>query len=246
MKTKKIVLFIALGIFIVLLIYFYFVKESYIIIGNHTKIKINDNKISVEHKNDKIFSSTAKVYFDKSFIPAYIKSEKISNDEYVYTSYSKNGDILDMNRMLLAIIGDYNINVGNPTIIERGNDKELSSVMNFLNENSISGDTIFYKRVVFDINSDGVDDDIYSVGVVNYDNVIISVLLIKKGDTYNIINRVEGNLDYPNHEEEIFVYLIDFNNDGIYEIVTSKITGDDSPSYANIYEYYADEYHLID
>ena len=60
-----------------------------------------------------------------------------------------------------------------------------------------------------------------------------------------LLNQLQCEEDVPNCQTESFDYLIDFNEDNIYEIITNRDEGIDAPTYEIIYEYVAGEYKEI-
>ena len=103
-----------------------------------------------------------------------------------------------------------------------------------------------------DIDDDGIDEYIYSVGLIDYedlgndDEVIedteeetnqkyVSFVYTKKDDRYILIDKIDTEGDPVSYVRLSFAKLIDFNNDNNYEFVIEKMMSEYGPYHYELY-----------
>lgn len=248
MKDKRNLLILVLFIiFIGLSIFVYINKNSNTVyLGNFTKINLKDNNIEIKNKNNKISLTKAKIYFNKFFINGYLKSDKsdINNKKNIYNAYNENGKILDFNDDLIAYTGNIKINIANYNELNIGLDKDFEVIDNFLLSDDGDGivldysiDYLDYRKIIFDIDNDGIDEFIYSIDILEGETIDYTYVILIDGDQTILVDKRKGKINNANLHKISFFNLIDFNNDNKYEIVLRLKTGDYGNNYYKIYNY---------
>ena len=88
-----------------------------------------------------------------------------------------------------------------------------------------------------DVDSDGKEEYIYSVGLVEDAEEYISLVFMKKDDRYILIDREDSEYQGMPNQNLRFFNLIDFDNDGNYEFVVSKLMSEYGPDYYQLYKF---------
>lgn len=247
-ERKNLIILILIGLFIILSIFLYFKKtaSNVIYIGNFTKVTVKKSNIKIDNKNTKLGLTESKIYFNKEFVDGYIRTskEKINNGVNIYTAYNKNGDVLRFNDDLISYTGNSNIKVAEPNVLELMLDDDFNIINDYLTKETDNEDVseiqmVFdsYKKVIFDIDNDGEDEYIYSVDVVESGSTNYTyVFIVDNGEIIKIDSR-SGSALKADVERVSFFKLIDFNDDGKYEIVIRLKKGDYGASTYKIYNY---------
>ena len=127
--------------------------------------------------------------------------------------------------------------------------KDLTDLYQFANLNDISIDDyseLDYQEITkMDIDEDGKEEYIYSVGLIYYsedeeddsNNKYESYVFLKKDGNYFIIDRVDSDSDQVAYIKLSFTKLIDFNKDGNYEFVVEKAMSEYGPYYYELYNF---------
>lgn len=246
-ENKKKILF-----FVVLLVLIYFAitillkfprEKKYVgtvFIGSSTKIYINNNDIKISNENDKISNQKVKVIFNNGTVDGYITSTEpdSSGVKYGYVLYDTNGRKISLNSTLVAYTDDMSIKIKEFNKIESTN---LTEVYSILKKNNITVSTesklgYFYITIV-DINNDGIDDYVYSIGLIEDKNKFNSLIITKIDDEYFLVDRVESNYDEISNIRLNFFRMIDLNNDDKYEFVVEKSMSEYGPYYYDVYSF---------
>ena len=242
MRIKRNVLFIMIGIFIIISIVFLFIKDNYIMLGFFTKVKINGDEIIVYDDNNDLSNINGKVLFNNEFIDCNIRKEDKNGINY-YTYVNSNGDILSFsNNLVFSVTGNIDVKLGDYSFLDTINKTDTENLNYIKIENNIIGETNYYKKVEMDLDNDGNKETIYSVQLLDNEYNIYSFVYLYDGESISVISKTVGSLEKPIRDTEKLAYIADLNNDDIYEIITSKSTGDNLPTYANVYEYDNGEY----
>ena len=248
MKNKNnILIAILIIIFVIFQIFILIRKDNnYIYIGNFTKVTVKKNNIKIINKNKKLDLSKVMIYFNEEFIPGYIKSEKsdINNEKLLYNAYDTKGNTLQFTDDLIAYTGDKEIKIASPNILELPLDKDNEIINDYIfnkAKNKIETDYQIdyrdYKKIIFDIDNDGDNETIYSLDVVEGDENEYSYVFIVDDEEIKTISEKSGSVQNVNLEKILFFKLIDFDNDGKYEIVLRLKNGDYGNNYYKIYSY---------
>ena len=242
MKHKKIILisFVFGYIIITFVINFINKNNNIIYLGNYTKVRVTDNNITVNYSNDNLRYTPIKLYFNNNFINGFIES----TDHDYYSIYDESGVVLHSNKIIIAYSGDYDLKVINLDSSDYYNNKDLEKLEEIKNSNNLIGEIKSFKKVTYDLDNNSEKEDIVSVQLKN-DGTVISIVYVVINDNPILLNQIQGEEDGPNCQTETLDYLIDFNEDNIYEIVTNRDEGIDAPTYEIIYEYVAGEYKEI-
>ena len=206
--------FIILLIFII--VYFsyvipkYFLGNTIVYLGSNTKVIVG-NKIKVKNNIKNIGLKKVNIYFDKKFIDGYIKTESNGNivlDENGNKLYSVDG--------LIAYEGKNEIKVANSkTISSTAFDNNL--IIDFMADNKITG--VINYSIKNDINS---KISVYDVLTLESENKYTSFNILSNNGKLMLVNKVDGNYDNPS-KLSTFYKMIDFDNDGSYEIVIKEV-----------------------
>lgn len=248
MKEKKnILIIVLLVVFVILSIYVLINKSNNILyIGSNTKIRIKNNEIKITNKNSKINLTKAKILFNNDFVDGYLKSSKsdINNKVNIYNAYNEDGKVLRFTDDLIAYVGKVNIKIAEPNILEIPLDKDLIIVENFLKTDLGNGITldysinyVDYKKVVYDIDKDGDNEYIYSLEVIEGETKSYTYIFIYDDEEYKLVDRRKGKITTADAKKISFFKLIDFNDDGKYELVLRLKNGDYGTNTYKIYEY---------
>lgn len=246
-KINNIVILILLLIFIAFDLYIVLLnKTSVVYLGNYTKINIKNKNISITYKNKKINSTKAKIYFNNDFIDGYIMSNKskLNNNAIVYDAYNSDGTILRFTDDLIAYTGNLKIEKANYNLLDLPLEGDFDIITQYLSSENGNGitldysiDYVDYKKVIYDLDNDGENEYIYSIqvveeGITNYSYVF----LVDEGETKKIYS-CKGKIEEPKTKKVSFFDLIDFNDDGNYEIVIKIKDGEYGNSIYKLYTY---------
>lgn len=252
-KNKEILLY-----FVILLVIFYFIisiifgfykKNTYsgtVFLGSSTKATVKGNDIKVYNEDTEIKKQDVKLFYKNDFIDAYIVSSE-SDDTIVKNVLSAydTKDTLLFPDIFIAHTKDLSLKVKTSNL-NRG--RNLVEVNNFAKTNNITlQDSVRLDYIIInnlDIDDDGVEDYIYSVGLrslTKYD----SFVFLKKDNKYILIDRIESDMNTVNIKKLYYSVLIDFNNDNNYEFVVSKMMSEYGPTYSEVYSFDGTEFTKI-
>ena len=213
-----------------------------VFIGNFTKVNVNNGKINVYNEDVETRKQDIKIYFKEKIIDGYFYTEEVDYDEskYGYIICNENGDYLSFDSTFILYTKDLFIDIKN---IDTYESRDLSKIYDFSNTNNYSLPPLIeldYLRISnFDLDNDGVDEYIYSVGLIensdtesNYE----SIVFYNAGDKYVLIDyeKAPYRADY---KRLYFTNIIDFNNDGEYEFVVEKMMSEYGPDYYDLYSF---------
>ena len=251
-KNKKtiFILLISLIMFylIISIIFFVPIGKNYnrpIFIGSSTKVYIKDKKISIYNEDKKIRKQKTKIYFRDEFIDGYLVSDADSSTgvENNYFAHTDNGDLLSFNNCLIAHTKDISIKIKPNNRIDSS---DLEDVYKFASSNSIilsSNVELSYLYINnIDIDDDGNDEYIYSVGLIDDEDEYKSFVFMKRDNKYILVAREESENSGVNSISLVFNNLIDFNNDDDYEFVVGKFMSEYGPDYYELYNFDGDEF----
>lgn len=247
-ERKNIIILVLIILFVILSIFLYFKKtrSDVIYIGNYTKVTVKKGTIKIDNKNEKIGITEANIYFNNEFVNGYIRSskEKVNNNINIYTAYNKKGSVLRFNDDLIAYTGDAKIKVANPNRLSLLLDDDLNKVSTYLyglTGNTEGGDFELsfnsFEKIIYDIDNDGDDEYIYSVDANAYEKQNYSFVVIEDNGEFIPIIKKSGEAMKTDLVRVSFFSLIDFDNDGKYEIVVKIKEGDYGASKYKIFNY---------
>jgi hypothetical protein len=233
---KKRIIFLLAIVVLVVAILITFVDMKTIYLGSNTKAFVFGNKIIKINRNNKIILKSVYVYNKERRINGYLKSTK-EGKNYGYYAVTSNNKIINPDNLIAS--GKLN-KIKVVEFKNKGEDISSSSLneVNSLLEKSIKKESVMdYKDIEYDIDNDSRLEKIYSITYVENGALINSIFI---NDNDNVIDIVNYEIDFDDVETAnlyTITNLIDFNNDDNYEIVLSKVKGDDSPKYYDIYSY---------
>lgn len=236
-KKNKRVLIILLLISIIVISLVTYINMNIVYIGNNTKVVSLGNKIYSFNTNSNII--LRKVYINKNgkFIKGFIKAEK-ENDSYDYIAVSANNRAIDVDLLIAKGLLSKAEVAKNVVSSKEITDGSINEVNVLLEANIDKSSVLNYEKMVFDIDNDASDESIYYVLYMTTSSLSTEIF-IKDGE--DIISVLSNEYDFETEGFSETTYkltgLIDFNNDLNYEIVVSKVTGDDAPIYYDIYRY---------
>ena len=253
---------ILIGVFSLVILYFVIciifvipkgIKYSKtVFLGSDTKVSIKNNSINVYNEANKYLKQAIKIYFKNEFIDGYIYTSQDDSKDIFITN--KNGDRLSIYSTIIAHTPDVSIKIKESETKESDN---IEDVYNFANSNNIAitdETELDYLRIdSIDIDDDKSNEEIYSVGLINYevehsdeeetkeDVVInksyISFVYMKKSDKYILIDKIESEGEPASFIQLSFAKLIDFDNDDNYEFVIERMMSAYGPYYYDLYNY---------
>lgn len=237
MKKRIIIIIILSFVFLGLSIYKEINSQSILYIGNNTEFYIKNNKIIKKTSNLKNTLEKAKVLFNNEFVDGYmlVKDNEFGKNIEIY---DENKNKIISNRGLLLYKGNKNITVPEVVNVTNYTKSEERFINDKLKSNDIEGEIESFNKYAIDLNNDGELEEIYS-------------LLIKSNDTEtsfifmdeNVLLKEKDSLDNLPAVKTYKIYMIiDINDDKDYEIIIANTTGDDSPTYYDIYKYDNDSF----
>lgn len=252
-KNSKLILFS-----VILLVLFYIIisiilslplnKKTYngtVFLGSSTKVKINNNNISITNEDVEINKTDVKIYFKEKFIDGYILSNKgvSSGVENIYSAYNKKDELLLNESVLVAYTNDIPIKIKEMTKIRSNNLNEITDKIKNINVEIPSTAILDYYTInILDIDNDGINERLYSVGFKEKEKSYKSYVFMEKGGKYILIDKQTSKYDGIDHEKLSFVYLIDFNNDDNYEFVIRRVMTEYGPDYYELYNFDGNEF----
>ena len=235
MKKLMIVLII-LYLAISVIFTFIFNNKKIVYIGDYTKIYINDNKILKKNTNT-LSNIEVKYYFNGQLKNGYLFSEKLDYDNTNYLKVvSENNEKIQFNDGLIAMTKDVNIDIIEPKQSNVSSD-EIDNIKNYLVKNNMNYDLKELYKYSFDIDKNGIIDEIYSSNLHVDEEHNLFVILIK---TNNDIQTIDSSLfesGAPNSRKISLFKFIKFDDNQKYNIIIKEDNGDDQPTYYNVYSY---------
>ena len=239
MKKEFKILIALAAIYIIVSIVFYFIENTskIVYIGDHTKVIVNGDELSVDNENIKIPSKNVKYYFNKSISNGYLYADELDYNNYYYlTVLSEDGKPLKFNDSVLAMTNNLDIKVEElPNNVVTNEDVDV--IREYMSSQSIEKNISYVFKSSFDLDNDGNYEDIYSVSLNEDYEKYTTLILIKSGDFIEKIDESSYEEDSSEYRKISLFKLIDFNLDNNYEIVIKEKNGDDKPTYFNIYSY---------
>ena len=110
----------------------------------------------------------------------------------------------------------------------------VSENLDFSTKN-IDRDSSF--KYSFDIDSDGQNENIFVIFLNLEENKSEVYFILNKEDEFDIFESYKIDKMSPTLKIMSVFKYIDFNNDGIFEVVLKNNNGDDLPSQYNIYNF---------
>lgn len=210
-------------------------RQKIVYIGSFTKIIINDKNIKVKYNNNKIINKKIKVYINNEFSDAYLNS--FDADYYLeYKIFDNKNNNLQFTEDFIATTENVKINVINPsnTILSNKEINLVSENLDFSTKN-IDRDSSF--KYSFDIDGDGQNENIFVIFLNLEENKSEVYFILNKEDEFDIFESYKFDKMSPTLKIMSVFKYIDFNNDGIFEVVLKNNNGDDLPSQYNIYNF---------
>lgn len=243
-KNRKMILLLTLLLilfYIAIILFPYIfsnkVYKNTVFLGSNTKVSIKNGDIKIYNDDKRIIKQKAKIYFKNKFIDGYIssgdsESSGVINYYYPYNSY---GDKLVPENGLIAHTNDLSIMIQETN---KENVKDLTELYNFAKENNIIlSDNITLDYLDVNIPKDSENIYIYSVGFIENESDYSSYVFVNNNGKYILVDKVQSDYDDIQNIRLSFYNLIDFNNDGDYEFVISKMMSDYGPNYYELYNF---------
>lgn len=215
-----------------------------VFIGDFTKIEVKDKNIKIYNDNIKLDHVYMNFYFDGKEVEGYITSSEngSSGGDYMYIAHKEDGSKLVFDYGILGYTKDLKLDFKEYRS-ERTDD--LTEVYRFFESQNISIPTeIQVERVIIDsldIDEDGNFEHIYSVNLIESMSNFDSFIFMKKDDKYILLSREFNTFDTEYKRLKLF-NIIDFNNDGNYEFVVSKMMSEYGPNYYELYNFDGNEF----
>ena len=227
-----------------------------VFLGSSTKVNVKGNTIKVYNEDRKLSKQKAKVYFKKKFVDGYILSEKTDSSNgsnVIYATNEKNHNIVTSG-VFIVHTPDISIKIKDTDPYES---KDLTDIYELAKVNNIAIGDYFdldYQEITnVDIDADGKDEYIYSVGLIKSSGVAEedgetledtydSFVFVKKDNEYFLIDRAESDGDSVTYIKLSFEKLIDFNNDDDYEFVIEKMMSEYGPYNYELYNFNGKEF----
>lgn len=226
-KNRILVILIIIYVFITIIFTLFLNKNNEFYIGNVTKVTIYKNKIVVKNKNNKLYNKKAKVYFNGQFIDAYI----YSLDSGFYQNYKavdqyKNN--LQFNDDFIAYTGSKKINIVKPheNLITNSELDKISSELE-LDKNRI--DLNKSKKYLFDLNSDGDKESLFSVRYGKDEKEFISYFVLISNNKMSVFEKYKTKKNAMTMNEETIYRFIDFYNKGNFTLAIQYVPKDEMP-----------------
>lgn len=220
-----------------------------VFLGNFSKVSVIDGKISVNDENFEISKQKVKIHFKNSFIDGYIFSNKVdfdnSTNEYVISN--EDGEYLSLESSAIAYTPDISIKVKEKTMNDSNNLSDVYSLAKKINipfSNNLLLDYLNVSNV--DIDDDGQEEYIYSVGLIEDSETYKSLIFLITNNKYYLLDTEESTYDEVSNVRLRFFNLIDFNNDDNYEFVVEKIMSEYGPVYYELYNFNGNSFTKIE
>lgn len=212
--------------------------KVYAIIGETTIVHYKNKKINkieyVDSMSKKKSYDNYKIYYNGSFINGTFNVT--DNLESLYEIYNENYEQI-YPYPFIAYKGDININAYDQNVDEASNG-DNSIITKILNENSLESNYTTFKKISYDIDNDGVIENIYYVDNEGNNSSIYFFTFIFKNNNTIILEKNIISLDKMNESKrKKLSTLIDIDLDGKYEIMLSESSGDNSKIYYHFYKF---------
>lgn len=239
MKNKLFVaIIILLSISCIVISILNYNDKVYTIIGETTIVHYKNKKINkieyVDYINKKYSYDNYKIYYNGSFINGTFNVT--DNLESLYEIYNENYEQI-YPYPFIAYKGDINMNLYNQSINEP-NDSDNVIISKVLKENSLESNYTNFKKISYDVDNDGMVENIYYVDNERNNSSIYFLTFISKNNNTIILEKNIVSMDKINEESrKKLSTLIDIDLDGKYEIMFSESSGDDSRVYYHFYKF---------
>jgi hypothetical protein len=245
MKKTLIIVFVSfLALFIFLLLLVNNSKNNYVIFDNNLFLSINNNKI-LEVSSESLYNQTYHAFYQKEYIGKY----ELYNidDEYgkLFFSNSESSDAYSFETPYLAVTSGIEVV---PFEILDGEITDLSFLTYDFDKHWIESvdDLDLFKKIVFDVDNDNVDEVIYYASYWNelddgldYDTSFSIVFLVDNNKVH-LLNEANPYETYIEEDEAFYTmdslaleYLFEVDN-SIMMVVSIKST---DVSFYSIYEF---------
>lgn len=238
MKRKLFILLILIILYFlssILLNVFY--KENIIYFGDTTKVVVSKNKFKIINKNKYISNKKIKLLFNNKFIDAYLYSNSDYNSNGIkYYAISSNKEKISLYNNLLGYSNNINTKFYDLIIYNNIYSEDETLIKEYIQEKNLTlDDNRIIKRISFDLDNDGIKENIYSISIIDESyyytfNFIVDKEIISISESKNKNESVKKKYDN--------IYkIIDINNDKDYEIVLVKNNGEDELLTYDFYRY---------
>lgn len=210
-------------------------NKKIVYIGNYTKVYVSKNGIKVKNQNEEINNKKINLFFENEFKKAYLSSGDA--DFYLaYFAYDTKGNKYNTYEDIIATTRNIDINIESPESLKCSDSEiELLSKKLNLEKNNIELNTL--KKYNIDLDNDNNREVIYSISYKISDYNYKNYFVIRKNDFFNTFTSYKVDRSIPTIKSKSLFKFIDFDKDGVYEVVLSTDNGDDGPSRYEIYSY---------
>lgn len=234
-KSRLLIFLIILYIVVSIALSLMFNKKNELYIGNFTKISIYKHKLVIKNKNNKLYNKKAKVYFNEQFIDGYL----YSMDSGFYNNYKavdtyKNK--LQFNDDFIAYTGNNKINISKPhqSLITSEELNQISSELEIDKTKILESNS---KKYIFDIDSNGQTETIFSIRYDKDDKEFVSYFVLLSNNKYTVFDKYKSSKNSMTKKEENLYRFIDFYNKGKYEVVIQYVPVDEMPHHYKLFTF---------
>ena len=212
-------------------------SDKVVYLGDYTKVKINGDSLSIDKSNNKISNTKVKYYFNEDIYTGYLYTKKGEYDsDYQREVLSNSGKIVKFSNGLIASTKSVSLAVSEPiSIIATEVDRETAR--NFVSHFPDKGELQEVSKYSVDLDNNGTKEEIYNLKLVDEEENYTTIIAFKSGDNMEVVDTTTNTGDSDSFRFISLYKYIDFNEDGIYEVVIKENNGDDMPIYYNVYTY---------
>lgn len=221
----SIILFILIIVGIIVIINIPKKYKKTIFLGRNTKVSLKDNNLIITTDDEKVKKQNAFIYYNNYVIEGYILTEEEGSSSYKNNlhAYDMKNRYLVFDPALVAYTKDLNIkfiNLNNELI------DDFAIIEDYFEINDIDISDAEIDYIIdskFDIDKDGKDKHIYSIGYIIDDNQYYSLVIMKQDNKYYLLSQEISDYSYMEGNKLELTCIMDYDNDNNYEYIISKI-----------------------
>ena len=243
-KNNVLIIFIIVLILNLLILTLNSINKEYVMFGTTTILEYKNgklNKIKETTKiNKKLNYKVFNVYNNKEFNKYYL-TIKEGDTVPVYEIYGLDNEQVYLSNSLLAHTDGISLKVFSSSISKQIEEEDKMIFDKIFDKYNLEKKySLYMRKIECDIDNDGFTETLYSIDnyAFSIDKIYCLIFLV---DSNNEIIMIDKIIDRAENIYEVYHknlnWIVDIDNDNQYEIVLSRKSGDDTPTYYEFYKY---------
>lgn len=209
-------------------------RKKIVYIGYYTQVHIKDDGFKVINNNQTINNKKIKLFIDNKFHNGYMNS-KDASIYIAYNFYDEDYKKIQIEDKFIATTKNLNISIKN--VEAEDTTANLEEILDYNNIDYIDVNKNKSKEYTFDIDQDGKKETIYKIMANESEKINKTYYIMNSEDDYYVITSYENDNEAAFMKTVDLFKFIDFDSDGVYEMVFGVNNGGDIPAKYKIYSY---------